>query len=649
MFLRKTMSYDNYSFFLYLLMNESSKIDCVFLERGMTMIEKTSQAYKRHPIAFTLGPTLKMIEAVFDLLIPLFMKTIIDMSEFDGVRAIDSETNPIILALSKFISLFGVWIKDNPNLNYAIIGGVIILIMGILGFATTMLTQYIAAKTAMAVGCDVRNSLYEKILSFSKMEREELGNARLLTTLNADSYMVQQGVLIFIRLIVRAPFIILGAIVISLILNWQIGLVFVSIVPLILFVVFFIMKKSSKEYLAIQKKLDNISIKTGDTLEGSKVIRAFNRQDYEEKSFQEITGVYKENSIKVNFLNALINPLTFAIIALATLAVILIGGLPMFSANAQEGRAYSSTVITLVAYLAQIFTTLVQLTNVVMVLTKANVSAKRVDEVLAIQPKIHDAEKPLVKKDYPLGEEIFSFDHVDLAYKEGGNMALKNIDFTLKKGESLGIIGGTGSGKSTLINLMERFLDATNGQVKYKKEDIRNYSLESLRDEIALVPQKSVLFKGTLGSNMRMANPSASDEDIKNAMRDSMAYEFVSRYEDGFDHEVEEGGKNFSGGQRQRLCIARALVKKPEIIILDDSTSALDLLTDKKVRSNISEHYQNITKIIVSQRVSTVSECDKILVLEGGEIIGQGNHDELMKNCPIYKETYLSQVQKGEE
>lgn len=613
------------------------------------MIEKTSQAYKRHPIAFTLGPTLKMIEAVFDLLIPLFMKTIIDMSEFDGVRAIDSETNPIILALSKFISLFGVWIKDNPNLNYAIIGGVIILIMGILGFATTMLTQYIAAKTAMAVGCDVRNSLYEKILSFSKMEREELGNARLLTTLNADSYMVQQGVLIFIRLIVRAPFIILGAIVISLILNWQIGLVFVSIVPLILFVVFFIMKKSSKEYLAIQKKLDNISIKTGDTLEGSKVIRAFNRQDYEEKSFQEITGVYKENSIKVNFLNALINPLTFAIIALATLAVILIGGLPMFSVNAQEGRAYSSTVITLVAYLAQIFTTLVQLTNVVMVLTKANVSAKRVDEVLAIQPKIHDAEKPLVKKDYPLGEEIFSFDHVDLAYKEGGNMALKNIDFTLKKGESLGIIGGTGSGKSTLINLMERFLDATNGQVKYKKEDIRNYSLESLRDEIALVPQKSVLFKGTLGSNMRMANPSASDEDIKNAMSDSMAYEFVSRYEDGFDHEVEEGGKNFSGGQRQRLCIARALVKKPEIIILDDSTSALDLLTDKKVRSNISEHYQNITKIIVSQRVSTVSECDKILVLEGGEIIGQGNHDELMKNCPIYKETYLSQVQKGEE
>ncbi len=613
------------------------------------MIEKTSQAYKRHPIAFTLGPALKMIEAVFDLLIPLFMKTIIDMSTFDGVRAIDSETNPIILAISRFITLFGVWIKDDPNLNYAIIGCVIILIMGILGFATTMLTQYIAARTAMAVGCDVRNSLYEKILSFSKMEREELGNARLLTTLNADSYMVQQGVLIFIRLIVRAPFIILGAIVISLILNWQIGLVFVSIVPLILFVVFFIMKKSSKEYLSIQKKLDNISIKTGDTLEGSKVIRAFNRQEYEEKSFREITGVYKENSIKVNFLNALINPLTFAIIALATLAVILFGGLPMFSASQEAGRAYSSTVITLVAYLAQIFTTLVQLTNVVMVLTKANVSSKRVDEVLAIQPKIHDIENPLVKKNYPLGEEIFSFDHVDLAYKEGGNMALKNIDFRLNKGESLGIIGGTGSGKSTLINLMERFLDATNGQVRYKKDDIRNYSLESLRDEIALVPQKSVLFKGTIGSNMRMANPTATDEDIKNAMSDSLAYEFVSRYEDGFDHDVEEGGKNFSGGQRQRLCIARALVKNPEIIILDDSTSALDLLTDKKVRNNISEHYQNITKIIVSQRVSTVSECDKILVLEGGEVIGQGNHDELMKNCPIYKETYLSQVQKGEE
>jgi ATP-binding cassette, subfamily B, multidrug efflux pump len=613
------------------------------------MIKKTSEAYRHHPLAFTLGPALKMIEAVFDLMIPLIMKTVIDMSTFDGIRALDTETNPFIQAIAKLIESFGTWIPGNDNLNYAIIGGFIILLMGIFGFLTTMLTQYIAARTAMLVGTEVRNSLYEKILSFSKMEKEEFGNARLLTTLNADSYQVQQGVLIFIRLIVRAPFIILGALIISMVLNWQIGLIFIAIVPMILFVIFFIMRKSSKEYLSIQKKLDNISIKTSDTLEGSKVIRAFNRQDYEEKSFEQTTDVYMKNSIHVNFLNALINPLTFAIIALATLAVVLFGGLPMFSLDAATSRASSSTIITEVAYLTQIFTTLVQLTNVVMVLTKATVSKKRVDEILAVTPAIRDAETPIVKKDYPLNEEILSFKNVSIAYKKGGNLALKNCDFSLNKGQSLGIIGGTGSGKSTLINLMERFLDPSEGVIEYKKENLKNYSLEALRDEIALVPQKSVLFKGTLRSNMLMANPNATDEDIKTAMNYAMAYEFVSKYDDLLNHEVEEGGKNFSGGQRQRLCISRALVKKPEVIILDDSTSALDLLTDKKVRQNIAENYHGITKVIVSQRVSTVSDCDLILVLEGGNIVGKGNHKYLMENCPVYKETYLSQVQKGGE
>lgn len=612
------------------------------------MIKKVSDSYKHHVVALTVGPALKMIEAIFDLLIPLFMKAIIDMSTFDGVSAIQSESNPLIRGIADFIKCFGTWIPDNPNLNYAIIGGVIILIMGILGFATTMLTQYIAARTAILIGTEVRNSLYEKILSFSKMEREEFSNARLLTTLNADTYQVQQGVLIFIRLIVRAPFIILGALVISMILNWQVGLVFLAIVPLILFVIFFIMRKSSKEYLNIQKKLDNISTKTGDSLEGSKVIRAFNRQDYEEKDFEHVTDEYKKNSIKVSKLNALINPLTFAIIALATLAVVLFGGLPIFTSGKEAGTALSSTVITEVAYLFQIFTTLVQLTNVVMVLTKANVSSKRCDEILAVNPKIQDKPNAISSKAIHENEEIIAFDNVSLGYKEGGNLALAGIDFQLLKGQSLGIIGGTGSGKSTLINLIERFLDATKGTIRYKGSDIKDYKLESLRNEISLVPQKSVLFKGSIYSNMKMANPDATDEDITRALKDSMAYEFVSKYEDTFHHETEEGGKNFSGGQRQRLCIARALVKKPEVIILDDSTSALDLLTDKKVRENISNHYQGITKIIVSQRVSTVSDCDLILVLEGGKIIGKGSHEELMKNCQVYQETYLSQVQKGE-
>lgn len=604
------------------------------------MIEKVSDAYRRYWPQFVFGPILKMVEAIFDLLIPLVMKAVIDLSKGE---CRDSVTK----AIADFIRSFGTWI-DNPFLNYAIIGGVLILIMGIVGFLVTMITQYVAAKTAVNVGTLVRDSLYRKILSFSKKEREQIGINKLLTILNADSYQVQQGVLIFIRLIVRAPFIILGALIISLILNFEIGLVFVCIIPLILLVVFVIMSKASKEYLSIQNKLDTLSNRTSDTLDGAKVIRAFSREEYENSSFEVQTKDYEENAVKVGRLNALINPLTFAIIAIATSCVILFGGLPIFSSGEKESVALASTVITEVAYLAQIFTTLVQLTNVVMVLTKAKVSRKRVDEVLAIEPKIKDRDSAR-EKTISQGEEILAFDKVSLGYKEGGNLALTDISFSLKKGESLGIIGGTGSGKSTLVNLMERFLDVTDGKVGYKGEDIRDYRLSSLRREIGLVPQKSVLFKGTLRSNLMMANPKADDQDMEKALKDAMAYEFVSKYPDYLDHEVEEGGKNFSGGQRQRLCIARALVRKPEIIILDDSTSALDLLTDKKVRDNIHNHYQGITKVIVSQRVSTVKDCDLILVLEGGKIIGKGKHGELMESCPAYRETFESQTRKEAE
>ena len=613
------------------------------------MLTKTSDAYKKHIPALILGPTLKMIEAIFDLLIPLFMKSIIDLSK-NVSSSLDPLTgmSTINRSISKFILLFGTWIDGNESLNFAIIGGTMILIMGVLGFLTTMVTQYVAAKTAVAVGTDVRDSLYQKILSLSKKDREKLGNNRLLTILNADSYQVQQGVLIFIRLIVRAPFIILGALVISIILDWQIGLVFVAIIPLILFVIFYIMGKSSKEYLKIQEKLDGLSNKSSDTLDGAKVIRAFNSEEMEDKDFSAKAEDYRLSATHVQKLNALINPLTFAIIALATSMVVVLGGLPIISNNATDpilASQTSSTIITEVAYLAQIFTTLVQLTNVVMILTKAKVSSKRINSVLGIAPSIHDSEHPLTKE-IKEGDVILSFDDVSLGYKDEGNLALQNIDFSLKKGQSLGIIGGTGSGKSTLINLMERFLDATKGKVSYKGEDIKNYSLSELREEIALVPQKSVLFKGTIRSNMKMANEDCTDEEITDSLKNAMAYEFVSKYKEYIDYEVEEGGKNFSGGQRQRLCIARALVKHPEVIILDDSTSALDLLTDKTVRENIHNHYQGITKVIVSQRVSTVSDCDLILVLEGGKLIGKGTHDELMNTCDIYRETYESQTRK---
>lgn len=609
------------------------------------MIKKTFDSYKNNILAFVIGPMLKMVEAVFDLLIPLFMKSIIDLSKYGEANAIP---NPLSAELAKFIRSFGTWVYANQSLNDAIIGFVIIISMGIIGFLITMITQYIAASTAMKVGTEVRENLYNKILSFSKKEREKIGSNKLLTILNADTYQVQQGVLIFIRLIVRAPFIILGALAISLILNWQIGLIFLLIIPVILFIVFFIMSKSSKEYLGIQNQLDNLSNNTSDVVEGAKVIRAFNKQEFENSKYKTQTEKYKKAAIHVNKLNSLINPLTFAIISIATILVVLIGGKPIVNDASNVSVEFASTIITEVAYLAQIFVTLVQLTNVVLVLTKANVSRKRVDEILSTEPNIKDIDNPITKtiKD---GEELLSFNNVSLCYENDGNNAISNINFSLLKGQSLGIIGGTGSGKSTIINLIERFVDPSSGYINYKGKNLKTYSLSSLRKEIGYVPQKSTLFKGTIRSNILMGDSFKNDDDIVNALKNAMAYDFVFKYADNIEHEVEEEGKNFSGGQRQRLCIARALIKQPELLILDDSTSALDLLTDKQVRENISANFKGITKVIVSQRVSTIMNSDLIIVLEGGKLAGVGKHDDLLENCHIYKETYESQIKKEAE
>jgi ATP-binding cassette subfamily B protein len=586
-----------------------------------------------------------MIEAVFDLLIPLFMKAVIDLQKYGDPSFIP---NVASRNLGTFLRGLFTFSSTNQPLNDALNGLVIILIMGIIGFLCTMVTQYIAARTALKIGTEVRTSLYKKSLQLSKSEKEKIGNSKLLTILNSDTYQVQQGILIFIRLIVRAPFIIIGALAISFLLDWRIGVIFASIVPLVLIIIFAIMAKSSKGYVAIQGELDDISNKSSDTINGIKVIKALNREEYEQNEFSEKTNSYHKKAVKVNVINSLINPLTFAIIATATILVVLIGGNSILGVSSNEGILLATTIMAEVSYLAQISFTLMQLSNVILILTKAKVSRKRCDEVLAIKPAIHNVDNPITKL-IDNNDEIISFNKVTFAYEEGGNNALEDISFTLKKGESLGIIGGTGSGKSTIISLIERFMDRSSGTLLYKGSDIKEYNLTSLRQEIALVNQKSSLFKGTIKSNMLIANPNASDEDIIKALEDAEAYEFVSKYDDTINHEVTEEGKNFSGGQRQRLCIARALVKKPEIIILDDSTSALDLLTDKRVRSNIEKNYKGITKIIVSQRVSTVSNSNQILVLDGGHLLDKGTHDELLKKSQVYKETYESQIRKENE
>ena len=603
-----------------------------------------STALKKNVWAYIVGPSFKIIEAVFDLLIPLFMKAVIDLSFTSDPNAID----PISKALGNFISLFGTWVPGNPSLSHALVGGFIILLMGIVGLATTMVCQYIAAVAATRTGTDLRDALYRKILSLDKKTVEKIGQGKCLTILNSDSYQVQQGVLFFIRLGIRAPFIILGSLVFSFVLDWHIGLVFLGIVPIILFIVFNVMRKASRQYLVIQSKLDHLSTQASDNLDGARVVRAFSTMDFEKGKFANSTADYQKEAIHVSKINALINPLTFAIVSLATILVVLIGGFDMSNGVSFLGATLQpSTIITLVSYLSQIFQTLVLLTNLVTIFTKSIVSWKRCDELFSLSPSVQerkDAKVLTIAK----GEKLFDFQNVSLSYEEGANKALSDIAFSLGKGQTLGIIGGTGSGKTTLVRLFERLIDATEGEILYKGEDIRNYSLETLHREIALVPQKSVLFKGTIRSNMQMANPSATDSDIALALKCACASEFVDKYDDGYDHEVEEGGKNFSGGQRQRLCIARSLIRNPEVLILDDATSALDLLTDRTVRENIRSTLPDCTKILISQRVSTIKDSDLILVLEGGKIVAKGDHETLLRTCDVYLETYQSQMQKGE-
>ena len=600
------------------------------------MICKVSESYKHHILIIALGPFLKIIEAIFDLLIPLFMKAIIDLSQYSSPSDIP---NVISSSLASFIRVV------NPvggDISDAITGGIIILVMGIVGYVITMVSQYLAAKASLNVGTEVRSSLYQKLLKLSKKEREEISTAKLMTIINSDTYQLQHGVLLFVRLVIRAPFILVGSLIISFILDWRVGLAFLAIVPMILLVNFLVLRKSSKGYLEIQSELDNISNQTSETVEGARVIRASNNQENEYSKFSNKTEAYQNKSIKVNRLNALVNPLTFAITSIVLIVIILLLRNDLFGPN---NVLVASTIIAEMSYLAQIFFVVVQLSMVIVEIVKANVSRKRIDSVLFIEPKIVNISNPKVGeiKD---NEPVIKFDHVYFSFDESkNNYFLNDLDFEIRKGETFAIIGGTGSGKSTVINLIERFYDVSNGNILYKGVPLKEYDLSSLRKDIGLVNQKSSLFKGTIKSNYLMSNPNASDEDIISALKNAQAYEFVSKYDDSINHEVNEGATNFSGGQKQRLCIGRALVRNPELLILDDATSALDLLTDKRIRDYVSS-VKDMTKVIVSQRVATVQNADYILVLEGGKVVGQGKHEELLKTCPIYLEIYQTQIRK---
>ena len=456
------------------------------------MINKVSSAYKHNILIIALGPFLKIIEAIFDLLIPLIMKAIIDLSSYGGVETMP---NPISRSLASFILAFN---PDGSYIGNAIAGGLIILVMGIVGYIITMVSQFLAAKASVAVGTEVRSSLFNKILKLSKKEREQVSSSKLLTLINSDSYQLQHGVLLFVRLVVRAPFILIGSLIISFILDWRVGIAFSVVVLLIALVYFIVMRRSSKGYVEIQANLDEISNQTSETTEGARVIRASNNQEYEDQKFSKKTETYQNRSIKVNRLNALINPLTFAITSIVLIVIILLLQNDLFSIN---GADISTTIVAEMSYLAQIFFVVVQLSMVIVEITKATVSRKRIDSVLSIEPQItcsNNARIGEVKDNEP----VVKFDHVSFSFEDNDHYFLNDLCFEIRKGETFAIIGGTGSGKSTVINLIERFYDASKGNVLYKGIPLKEYDLSSLRKDIGLVNQKSSLFKGTIKSNL---------------------------------------------------------------------------------------------------------------------------------------------------
>lgn len=558
-----------------------------------------------------VGPAAKLTEAIFELIVPLIMADIIDLGINGGAG------KPYIYRM----------------------GGIMIL-MGALGLCCALVCQYLASRASQGVGTVVRNDLFRHIGSLSHAELDRFGTPSLITRVTNDVNQVQSAVAMLIRLVVRAPFLVIGAAVMAMTIDLKLSLVFLAVMPLVAAVLYFIMFRSVPLYRVIQKKLDKISLITRESLSGARVIRAFSGEAAEEKRFREANDDFADTSMRVGRLSALLNPLTYAIMNLAIAAIVWFGGFRVDSGALTQGQ-----VIAFVNYMTQISLALVVVANLVVLFTKAAASSARINEVFETEPSIKDGAGAAVSAKAP----VIEFKDVSFSYSEGGDNALENITFSVQKGETVGIIGGTGSGKSTLVSLIPRFYDAENGCVIINGADVKSYGLKELRQKIGFVPQKAMLFSGTIAENLRWGNENASDEQLQKAAETAQAKEFIDKMPDGFNTHINQGGRNLSGGQKQRLTIARALTGSPEILILDDSASALDFATDAALRKAIAKDTQNMTVLIVSQRATSIRHADKIIVLDDGEAAGIGTHAELLESCPVYREIVMSQESKGGE
>ena len=570
--------------------------------------------YKKESI---LAPLFKMLEASFELFVPLVMAAIIDV----GIA--------------------------NQDKLYIVKMCFVLIALGIIGLVCSITAQYFAAKAATGVGTGIRHGLFEHIQKFTFTEMDQLGTSTLITRMTSDINQIQSGVNLVLRLFLRSPFIVFGAMIMAFTVDVKAALVFVVTIPLLSLIVFGIMLVTMPMYKKVQADLDQVLLATRENLTGARVIRAFNKEEDETKRFENANQILTDAQKYVGRISGMMNPLTYIIVNGAIIALIYVGAVRVDIGDLTQGQ-----VVALINYMSQILVELVKLANLIISVTKAAACLNRVESVLAVKPDMNEGDvrwksnSSETDRDLKNKIPVVEFSHVSLTYKGTSDTSLSDINFCAKKGQTIGIIGGTGSGKSSLVNLIPRFYDATDGTVKINGRDIKEYQTENLREHIGVVLQKAVLFKGSIADNLRWGKEDATEQEMYEALDISQAREFVDTKQGGLEFQIEQGGRNLSGGQKQRMTIARALVRKPEILILDDSASALDFATDAALRKSIKEMKNQPTVFIVSQRAASIQHADQIIVLDDGAMAGIGTHEELLKDCPIYQEIYYSQFPK---
>lgn len=563
---------------------------------------------KKYKIQAILSPLFKLIEAAFELCIPLVIASLVD----NGIKA--------------------------GNTNHIVLMSVLLVVLPFLGLLFSVTAQYFAAVVAMNTSKNMRHDLFDKIQSLSYTEYDRLGTSKLITILTSDVNQVQTGVNLALRLLLRSPIVVLGSTIMALFVSIKLGLIFLIVTILLSIVIYIIMKTTIPMYSNVQTDLDKVLKSSRENLTGVRVIRSFNNQAKEEEDFKKIVTNLTTSQVKVGKISALLNPVTYVLINIAIIGLLYFGGIEVNVGNLTQGK-----VIALYNYMSLFLIELIKFANLLITINKSIASSKRINQIINMESSLQKNNNETVNND-----GMVVFDNVTLYYKDASNASLKNISFNAKKGEIIGIIGSTGSGKTSLINLIGHFYDATEGTIYVDGKDVKSYNNEELRKKIGYVLQKAILFKGTVKENLLWGNKNATDDDLNQAIKIAQVEEILKTKELGINSKVENDGKNFSGGQRQRITIARALVKKPQILILDDATSALDYATDAAIRKALHEIDYEMTTFIVSQRTTSIKHANKIIVLEDGEIVGLGTHEELLENCPTYQEIHATCVNMEE-